>query len=80
MGAAAIYGHGKSHRPICTKEAAENKWVGLPVSEVAEGMGLGKGSLVRIMFLSLYSVSSLKWKQVCGANGGSPYQMAFKPL
>jgi hypothetical protein len=25
-----------------------------------------------IMFLSLYSLSSLRWKQVFGANGGSP--------
>ena len=38
-------GHGKSDRPICTKETVEQKQVGFLPAETAEGRGLTKGNL-----------------------------------
>ena len=40
-------GHGKSDRPICTKETVEQKWVRFPLAEAVEGRGLTKGNLFR---------------------------------
>jgi len=40
-------GHGKSDRPICTAEAAEQKRVRFPLAEAVEGRGLTKGNLFR---------------------------------
>ena len=42
-----MYGHGKSDRPICTKEAAEQRQVRLLLAEAVEGRGLAKGNLFR---------------------------------
>ena len=41
----AMNGHRKSDRPIGTEEAVEQKRVGYPVAEAAEGRGLTKGNL-----------------------------------
>jgi hypothetical protein len=38
-------GDRKSDRPIGTEEAVEQKRVGVPVAEAAEGRGLTKGNL-----------------------------------
>ena len=40
-------GHGKSDRPICTKETVEQKQVGFLPAEIVEGRGLAKGNLFR---------------------------------
>ena len=37
--------HRKSDRPICTGEAVEQKWVGIPLAEIVEGRSLTKGNL-----------------------------------
>ena len=41
----AMNRHGKSDRPICTEETVEQKRVGFPLAEIAEGRGLTKGNL-----------------------------------
>ena len=41
-------------------------WIAVPIEKVTNK------DILAIMFLSLYSLSSLRWKQVFGANGGSP--------
>ena len=38
-------GRGKSDRPICTVEAAEQRRVRFPSAEAVEGRGLTKGNL-----------------------------------
>ena len=40
-------GRGKSDRPICTAEAAEQKLVRFLLAEAVEGRGLTKGNLFR---------------------------------
>lgn len=40
-----MYGRGKSDRPICTEEAAEQSQVRFLAAEVVEGRGLAKGNL-----------------------------------
>jgi hypothetical protein len=40
-------GRGKSDRPICTAEAAEQKRVRFLLAEAVEGRGLTKGNLFR---------------------------------
>jgi len=40
-------GRGKSDRPICTAEAAEQKRVRILLAEAVEGRGLTKGNLFR---------------------------------
>ena len=40
-------GRGKSDRPICTLEAAEQKQVRFLLAEAVEGRGLTKGNLFR---------------------------------
>jgi hypothetical protein len=42
---AAMNGHGKSDRPICTVEAVEQRRVRFPLAEIVEGRGLAKGNL-----------------------------------
>lgn len=41
---AAMNGHGKSDRPICTCEASEQRWVRIPLAEDVEGRGLTEGN------------------------------------
>ena len=43
----AMYGYGKSDRPIVTEEAAEQRRVEFPLAEAVEGRGLTKGNLFR---------------------------------
>ena len=43
----AMNGRGKSDRPICTAEAAEQKRVRFLLAEAVEGRGLTKGNLFR---------------------------------
>lgn len=42
---AAMNGHGKSDRPVCTEEAIEQRWGRFPLAEIVEGRGLTKGNL-----------------------------------
>jgi hypothetical protein len=57
---AAMYGHRKSDRPICTDEAVEQKRVRLPLAETVEGRGLAKGNPFR---------QNKFWAQYQGRNG-----------
>jgi len=57
---AAMYGHGKSDRPICTDEAVEQKGVRLRLAETVEGRGLAKGNPFR---------QNKFWAQYQGRNG-----------